>query len=87
MITSLRVDPCPIGADHSYLYFELLAMPMVLHQTSKDSHVTIHFTNELSGIYSQHIEALLPSLGTTLTLDTLSTQLTNILYSAAIVYL
>ena len=84
MINSFRVAPCPIGADHSFLYFELKCdISKVTKSSQPCHHTTIHFTHELSDIYSQHVQAHLPSHDLSLPLESLSTKLTHILHSAA----
>ena len=85
MINSFRVGPCPIGADHSFLHFEMHSdAPKAANTGSLDYHTTIHFTHELSDIYSRHVQARLPTLDSSMSLQTLTTQLTDILHSAAI---
>ena len=85
MIKSLRVAPCPIGADHSFLYFELKCdIYNVTKSCQPSHHTTIHFTHDLSNIYSQHVQAHPSSLDSSLSLENLNTKLIHILHSAAI---
>ena len=79
MINSFRVAPCPIGADHSFLYFELKCDTSNVTNSSKPNHhTTIHFTHELSDIYSRHVQIHLSSLDSSLPLENLTTELTHI---------
>ena len=80
MINSFRVAPCPIGADHTFLYFEPKSdISNVTRSSPPSHHTTIHFTHELFDIYSQHFQAHL-----SLHLESLTTELTHILHSATI---
>ena len=84
MISSFKVGTCPIGADHCYLHFEIDCAPKVYHPIPLDlGHVTIHFTHELADIYSRHVQDCLPSIDLSSSLETITTQLTNTLHSAA----
>ena len=85
MINSFRVAPCPIGADHSFLYFELKCDTSNATNSSQPSHhTTIHNTHELFDIYSQHIRAHLCSLDSSLALENRTTQLIHILHPSTI---
>ena len=83
MISSFKVRTCPIGADHCFLHFEIDCAPKVYHPIAIDlGHVTIHFTPELAGIYSRHVQDCLPSIDLSSSLEMITTQLTNPLHSA-----
>ena len=85
MVDSFRVAPCPIGADHSFLYFELKCDTSHATNSSQPTHHTIiHFTHELADIYSRHVQTHLSSFDSSLPLENLTTTLTHILQSAAI---
>ena len=81
MINSFRVAPCPIGADHSFLYFELKCDTSNVTNSSKPNrHTTLHFTHELSDIYSLHVQARLSSHDSSSPFKNITTQLTHPLF-------
>ena len=85
MINSFWVTPCPIFVDHSFLYFELKCDTSNITNYSKPNHhTTIHFTHQLSNIYSRDVQIHLSSLDSSLPLENLTTEVTHILNSATI---
>ena len=85
MINSFRVTPCLIGVDHNFLYSELKCdISNATNSSKPNHHTTIHFTHELSNIYSRHVQIHLSSLDSSLPLENLTTEVTHILNSATI---
>ena len=85
MVNSFRVAPCPIGADHSFLYFELKCDTSHATNSSQPNHHTIiHFMHELAHIYSRHVQAHLSSFDSSLPLENLTTKLAHTLHSTTI---
>ena len=85
MVNSFQMAQCPIGVEHSFPYFELHSdIPKVASISSLDYHTTIYFTHKLSNNFSRHVQVCLPTLNSSLSVQTLTTQLTYILHSSAI---
>ena len=85
IINTFWVGPCTIGADHSCLYFELNSdVPTVSTTNALDYHTTIHFKQKLSNIYSLHVEVCFQSLDSSLSLETFTIQVIDMLHCIAI---
>ncbi|MCO5554194.1 hypothetical protein L7F22_007721 [Adiantum nelumboides] len=84
LIHSFSIARTPIGADHTYLTFSLLATHLVDPLPSPThTYTTISFTDELTPVYIHHLHEHLIHLDPTAPLDTLNTDITSILHESA----
>ncbi|MCO5608775.1 hypothetical protein L7F22_062991 [Adiantum nelumboides] len=84
LLQSFSIGRCPLGADHTFLSFTLLAFVSLDIPPPTHTHTTIHFTRELSHVYTDHLHSHLLTLDSHAPLDTLTTQLTHILHDSAL---
>ena len=83
-ITDFRTAPLSPGADHTYLFFHILA-PRVppTHTPHYTIYHDIHFDHTLSPDYSAHLASLLRHIDTIPSLDHRAALITHSLHNAA----
>ncbi len=84
LLRSFSIGRRPIGADHTFLTFTLTSHLSHTPTPTTQSHTTIHFTHELSHVYAHHLHTHLLSLDPQAPLDSLTSDLTSIIHTSAI---
>ncbi|MCO5600622.1 hypothetical protein L7F22_054737 [Adiantum nelumboides] len=74
----------PLGADHTFLTFSLHTSLQSSPPTPPHTYTTIHFTHELSHVYSHHLHDRLLQLDPHASLDTFIDYITDIMHASAL---
>lgn len=77
------VPSCPIGTDHTFLFFSLKSSILAQPPTAQHAHTIFHFNHDLADAYEHHVQNGLLKLDPTMPIHTLTAQLSQILHSMA----